>query len=1099
MTRIEDRIAALSPEKRALLERLLPRAGAAPLDRIPRREPGHGAIPLSFAQQRLWFLEQLEPGRGLYNLPLVTRLAGRIAPALLERCLTQIVARHEALRTTFAVVDSAPIQVIRDAAPVALARTDLSALPEAERDADVQRLVALEAHRPFDLTRDTLLRAALIALGEADHVLVLTMHHIASDGWSIGVLQRELAALYAAACNGQLSPLPELPVQYADFAIWQRRRLSGLTVERLLDHWARVLAGAPALLELPTDRPRPRVQAFQGASYAVPYGRPLVDRLRALARRHDTTLFVTLLAGFAALLQRYAGQTDFTVGTPIANRTRSELEPLIGFFVNTLVLRIDLSGDPTFAEAIARLRAVTLDAFAHQDAPFELLVERLQPARNLGHNPLFQAMFALQNTQGADQVGNAPSAPVLNAGTSKFDLTLSATETADGMAAVFEYDTRLFEHATIEGFAKNLEALLDAAGRHPERKLRDLLRLDGDARAAALARSRGPAAAPPFADTIHGLVERQARERPDAVAVIDPAGRVSYRELAARAERIARGLRAAGVAPGTYVGLCVERSRELATAVLGILKAGAAYLPLDPAYPAARLSLMLGDTAAPVVLASPALAERLPPGAARIVRLDDPALDEPAGDPPLPPVPPEALAYVIYTSGSTGRPKGVMVQHRGLCQVGEAFFAALGLGEGDRVLQQASLSFDASMLDLLVAFRAGAALLFAPQEALLPGPPLVELIGRERITMLTIPPSALSVLPAAALPDLHTLVVGGEALSAELVARWAPGRRLFNAYGPTETSICATMGPCAAQPITPPLGAPVAGTNAYVLDEHLEPVPFGVPGELYLSGATAVGYLHQPALTAARFVPDPFAARPGARMFRSGDRARRLADGTLQFLGRIDDQVKIRGYRIELGEIEAALRAHPAVRECAVLAMPGAAGFPRLVAWYVAAGEPPEAAELQRHLRDRLPEHMVPASFVPIPALPINANGKLDRPALARLVPATVADAATPATATEEAIARIWREVLERDQLSIHDSFFDLGGHSLLATRVVAKINEALEVELPLRRLFELPTVAQLAAAIDALRADRVAPQEPALARVARRLVQLEVEPNPET
>jgi amino acid adenylation domain-containing protein len=1096
MTRLGDRIAALSPEKRALLERRLFEAKPAPIDRIARREAGRGAIPLSFAQQRLWFLEQLEPGRAFYNLPLATRLAGRISPAILEDCLNQIMARHEALRTTFAMVDGTPVQVIHDAARVTLVHTDLTQLPEASRDAEIQRLVALEAHRPFDLTRDLLLRAGLLVLGEADHVLLLTMHHIASDGWSIGVLQRELAALYAAACNAQPSPLGELPVQYADFAIWQRRRLSGATLEHLLEHWARTLTGAPALLELPTDRPRPRVQEFQGAAYAVPYGRPLVDRLKALARRHETTLFVTLLAGFATLLQRYSGQTDFTVGTPIANRTRSELEPLIGFFVNTLVLRVDLSGDPTFGDAIARLRAITLDAFAHQDAPFELLVERLQPARNLGHNPLFQVMFALQNTQEIDQVGSAPAAPVLSAGTSKFDLTFSATETADGMAAVFEYDTRLFNHETIAGLANNLQKLLDHAGTHPQRKLRDLLRIDGDERTAVLAASRGRGASRPFADTIHGVVERQAIERPDAVAVIHPAGRVSYHELNGRANQLARRLHAAGVEPGTFVGICVERSLDLVIGVLGILKAGGAYVPLDPAYPAARLSLMLGDTAAPVVLVAPALIDRLPASTAQLVRFDDATIESQDDGPLSTSVEPDALAYVIYTSGSTGRPKGVMVPHRGLCNLGEALFETLGLGEGERVLQLASLNFDASMLDLLVAFRAGAVLFVASQDALLPGPPLVELLGRERINVITLPPSVLSVLPLAALPDLHTLIVGGEPLSAELVIRWGQGRRMFNAYGPTEASICATISGCVAQPITPAIGATIAGTCAYVLDQHLEPVPFGVPGELYLAGAAALGYLNQPALTAARFVPDPFAARSGERMFRTGDRARRLADGSLMFLGRVDDQVKIRGYRIELGEIEAALRSHPALREAAVLAMPGAGGIPRLVAWYVAVGDAPAAAELQRHLRDQLPEHMVPAMFAAIPALPITPNGKLDRQALARLVPVAAADTAMPTSPTEETIVRIWREVLERDQLSIHASFFDLGGHSLLATRVVARINEALGVELPLRRLFELPTIAQLAGAIDALRSDRGAPQEPALARVARRLVTVEVDPS---
>jgi amino acid adenylation domain-containing protein len=511
---------------------------------------------------------------------------------------------------------------------------------------------------------------------------------------------------------------------------------------------------------------------------------------------------------------------------------------------------------------------------------------------------------------------------------------------------------------------------------------------------------------------------------------------------------------------------------------------------------------MLEDTAAPVVLASPELGERLPPCAARRIGFDDDDDGDGGGGDAagaLPAVDPGAPAYVIYTSGSTGRPKGVLVPHRGVVKLAGALFAMLELGPGDRVLQLASLNFDASVADLIAAFRAGAALVFAPPDELLPGPPLVELLGRERINVAILPPSVLSVLPPAALPDLHTLLAGGEVLPAELAARWGEGRRMFNAYGPTEASICATIGRCPAAPITPPIGAPTAGTRAYVLDEHLQPVPFGVPGELYLSGAVALGYLHQPALTAARFVPDPFAG-PGERMFRTGDRARRLADGSLLFLGRIDDQVKIRGYRIELGEIEAVLRAHPAVRDAAVLALPTAAGIPRLVAWYTArdpaAGDPPAAAELQRHLLVQLPEHLVPRTFAPVPALPINPSGKLDRQALARMVPPAGGDAAVPATPTQAAIAKIWSEVLEREAASIHDSFFDLGGHSLLATRVVGRINEALGVDLPLRRLFELPTIAQLADAADALCAERGAPQEPALARVARRLVTLDAWPS---
>jgi amino acid adenylation domain-containing protein len=1101
MTELNERVAALSPEKRALLERRLQakRSGGPP-DRIPRREPGDYPLPLSFAQRRLWFLEQLEPGQFFYNLPLPLRLMAPVSVPLLEKCVNEIVSRHESLRTTFVRSDGRPVQVVAPHAPLSLSVIDLRDLPDDEREAEAFRRVQLESQNPFDLARGPLLRASLIQLGASNYVLLLSMHHIVSDGWSMGVLYRELAALYAAYSAGRPSPLDELPVQYPDFALWQRERLSGSVFEPLLSYWKERLAGMPAVLELPADHVRPPVQVFSGASYSVTLPVSVTERVKAVARQADATLFMTLLAAFKALLWRYTGEPDVVIGTPVAGRTRVELEPLIGFFVNTLVLRTDLSGDPSFGELVGRVRETTLGAYANQEMPFERLVEELRPERDLSRNPLFQIMFVLQNTRSDLQLDPQHTAPQFSVGTSKFDLTLSATETAGGLLTIFEYNTALFDNSTVVSIAENFRRALENAAADPSRRLSELLLLDGEERRRLTAGCNQTDDGAGGMLLIHQLCETQAARQPERIALEFGQERLTYGELNARANRLARTLRRMGTGPESVVGLYAERSADLIVGLLGVLKAGAAYLPLDPAYPQERLAYVLADTGASVLLTQERLAGKLPVNGVKVLRLDAdwPSVAVESGeDLERSPAHPDNLAYVIYTSGSTGLPKGVLVPHSGVCNVAEAQSRLLQLGPESRILQFASLSFDASVFEIVMALRAGATLCLTPQDSALPGTPLAQVLRDEKINVLTIPPSALGVLPAMPLPDLHTLIVAGEACPAELVNRWSHGRRFFNAYGPTETSIWATTAECSGAQKAPPIGVPIRNTQVYVLDDNLEPVPVGVPGEIYIGGAGVTrGYHARPDLTAERFVPDPYAARPGARMYRTGDRARRLPADELEFLGRADRQVKLRGYRIEPGETEAALLVHPAVREAAAVVKRRASGEEYMAAYYVLyAGAAADGAELRDFLRQRLPDYMVPAILVPLDALPLTVSGKLDRHSLALLTadPASTTDDArvAPRTQTEQTLERIWREVLEVEQIGIRDHFFDLGGHSLLATRLTSRISDAFGIDLALRTVFEHATIEELAVVVDAAVSGGTKARGPAIETAARRLVTL--------
>jgi len=1013
---------------------------------------------------------------------------------VLERTVGEVVRRHEALRTTFGEAAGEPVQVVWEAPAGAppIPAVDLSGLPDGAREAQARRLVAEEARRPFDLGRGPLLHARLFRLSREEHVLVLAMHHIVGDGWSMGVLLREVAALYEAFSRGEPSPLPELPVQYVDFALWQRSWLADGRLERQLAWWRERLAGAPATLEIPTDRPRRPLPGERGARVARTLSREAAEGLRALARGEGATLFMVLLAALDALLVRWSGQEDVVVGTPVANRNRVETEGLIGFFVNTLPLRTDLSGNPSFRELLGRVREATLGAYQHQDVPFEKLVEEVGVERSLSHTPLFQVMFTLDHGTAAPRPFGGVDAGYFDVGgeSVKFDLGVAVADREDGLDVTIAYREELWDASTLERVADAYLLLLHTAAADPGRRVLDLpLAAGAEVRRVLREWSTGPASTAP-AGLLHERFGEQAARAPDAPAVVHGHATLTYAGLDARAAALAGELRARGVGPEVPVGVCLERGTDAVVALLAVLRAGGVYLPLDPAYPADRLAFMLADSGARLVLTATAFAGRLPDSAGEVVLLDRARVGSRAAAPACPPSP-DHLAYVIYTSGSTGRPKGVMVTHRAAAGRLAAAVETFGARPGSRVAQTASLSFDASILEIFLALLSGAALHVVDRETVLSAEALGALLREREIDLWVSTPPVLEMLGEGDFPALRAVSTGGDRCSGELAARWSRGRRLLNLYGPTETTIYATGHLCrpgAAE--APPIGRPVAGTRAYVLDARGEPVPAGFPGELYVGGAgVARGYLGRPGLTAERFVPDPFSGVAGERVYRTGDRARWSEAGELEFLGRVDEQVKVRGFRIEPGEVEAALLAHPAVREAVVVVRDGPSARRddrRLVAYLVPAdGRTASPAELREHLRTLLPEYMVPSSIVPLDALPLTPSGKLDRQALPDDDGARDREYVAPRSALEEALAGIWQEVLGVERVGIHDSFFDLGGHSLLATQLVARI-KVLHAEVPVRQLFQTPTVAGLAEAVT--RAETTPGATEMIARVLLRL-----------
>ena len=1044
-------------------------------------------IPLSFSQQRLWFLQQLQPDSYFYNEHVALELTGSLNVAALEQSLNQIVRRHEALRTTFEMLDEQPVQIIAPSLTLTLPVVDLCKFSEAEQKTQVQRLATEQIQHPFDLVQGPLLRLVLVQLSEQKHVLLFTIHHIAGDGWSLSVIIRELSALYQAFSMGKPASLPELPIQYADFTLWQRQQLQGEKLESQLSYWKQQLANAPPLLQVPTDRPRPPVQTYQGTRQSFLLAKNLTQSLKAIAQKAQVTLFMTLLAAFKILLYRYTGQEDIVVGSSIANRNRAEIEGLIGCFVNSLVLRTDASGNPSFEELLGRVRKVMMGAYANQDLPFEKLVEELQPERSVNYNPLFQVSFTLQNTPKVkfELPGLTITPFELETSRSVFDLHLDITETDSGLECFWEYNSDLFDAARIRRMSGHLQTLLEAIAANPQQRVSELPLLSEVIEYQLLVEWNQTQADYPKDACIHQLFEAQVEKTPDAIALAFEQQQLTYWELNQRANQLAHYLRNLGVKPETVVGICVERSLEMVVALLGILKAGGAYVPLDPAYPQERLAYMLSDSQVSVLLTTEELGKKLPEHQAYVLELDTDwgTIIQESQKNPVTEVKPENLAYVIYTSGSTGKPKGVLVTHKGLCNLAEDQIRLFDVQVGSRVLQFASFSFDASIWEIVMALASGATLCLGTSASLLPGEALIQLLRDQGITHLTLPPTALAVLSPEELPALHTIIIAGEACSPELVAKWSQNRRFFNAYGPTESTVCATVYECKDAGQKTPIGRPIANTQIYILDSKEQLVPIGVPGELHIGGVgLARGYLNRPELTAQKFISNPFdkskQTAPTAsktdrtygeqksKLYKTGDLARYLPDGNIEFLGRVDNQVKIRGFRIELGEIEAALLQHYATSEVVVLVREDHPGDKRIVAYLVFNQEKvPTINQLQNFLKEKLANYMMPSAFVVLKALPLSPNGKVDRSALPvpEGRPQLEEVYVMPQTEAERIIATVWQEMLQLEKVGINDNFFHLGGHSLLLVKIQAKLNEIFGKDLSIVELFKYPTIKELA------------------------------------
>jgi amino acid adenylation domain-containing protein len=1117
---VREKLDLLSPERLELLKRRLRKRdeavpGAAMIPRLPRNPKGDNpagddTFPVSFAQQRIWLLHRMDPKSANYNEYLALRLTGGLRPAVLAAGVSEIARRHEVLRTHYKDTQEGPVQVIAAPAPVLLPEVDLRALPPQLREAEADRLAREEGRRPFDLAHGPVLRTALLRLGGGaaeEHLLLFTVHHIAADHWSIAVAVRELSELYRALSAGEPPVLPELPIQYADFSVWQRQWLSGDRLEAQLASWRTQLAGAPPLLELSTDRPRPPVQGHGGAGVALHLPRTLAASLKALARGEDVTLYMLLLAAFATLLHRTGGADDLVVGTPVAGRGRKETEGLIGFFLNSLPMRVRPAGELTFRGLLEQVRRTVVEAFAHQDLPFEKLVEELAPERNLGYTPIFQVLLNLQNTPPHGlTLGDLRLAPLtVELGVTKLDLNFYIEEHEHGFFTHLIYSTDLFDAPTIVRLLGHFQTLLEHLEPGIARPLSELPLLTA-AEAHQVAAEWNDTGLPLGEGTgLHQLVAAQAARTPEATAVVFEEASLTYAELRARAAQLARHLRGLGIGPESRVAVAMERSIELLPALLGVLEAGAAYMPLDPEYPQERLAGMLEDARPAALLTQSRLLSSLPAWDGPRLSLDR-AEDWGAGGGEGAPggfLNGSQLAYVIYTSGSTGRPKGVMAHHQGIVNRILWMQGAYRLTAADTVLQKTPLSFDVSVWELFWPLAAGARLVLARPGGHREGAYLSDLIARQRVSVLHFVPSMLQHFleepGLAAGPSPRLVVASGEALPPELERRLAerwPGARLENLYGPTEASVDVTSWTCGSQEgrRSVPIGRPVAATRIHLLDRTGRPLPIGVAGELHIGGVqVGRGYLGRPGLTAERFVPDPFSVEPGARLYRTGDLARALAGGEIEFLGRIDHQVKIRGFRIELGEIEAVLTEHSGVREAVVVAA-SAGSDARLVAYIVPASgqEAPTAAELQDFLGARLPSYMVPAVFAALDALPLSPSGKVDRRALpdpeaGRLV--SGAPAAPPGTPVEREIARLWSEALGCPVASLHDSFFALGGHSLLAALLIPRYRESFGVELELRQLFEAPTLEQLARLIESrLEGQAAAPAAPApgIRKVAR-------------
>ena len=1031
-----------------------------PIERVSR----NADLPLSFAQMRLWFLDKLEPG-AVYNIPAAVRLVGALDVAVLEECLNEVVRRHEVLRTIFPEVEGQPVQRILPMQTINLRLINLRELPESEREAKVRELAVLSAKQPFALDKDPLLRVCLFQLGDEEWVILFSLHHIIGDAWSMEVLLREVATLYAAFSSQKRSPLPELPIQYADFAVWQRQQLQPQLLETQMVYWRQQLEQV-TVLELPTDYPRKPQQTFIGKKQSLRISEAIARQLKSLSSERGCTLFMTLLAAFKTLLHRYTGQDDIPVGSPIANGRRAETNSLIGFFVNTLVLRTDLSGNPTIRELLSRVREVALGAYSHQDLPFEKLVEELQPQRNLSHPPLFQVMFVFQNAPLLQvEIPNFTwSDFAIDTETAKFDLTLYIEDTGREIVSTFEYNTSLFDAATINRMLGHFSTLLESIVADADKRLSDLSILteierhfiNGNHTEQELPRQ-----------CIHELFAAQVERSPSSIAVICEERQLTYRELNEQANQLAKYLQKLGVKPEVKVGICVERSLEMVVGILAILKAGGAYVPLDPAYPKERLAFVLEDAQVSVLLTQKHLLEILPANNALLVLLDEDSREESSipNDPcPMPNA--QSLAYVIYTSGSTGKPKGVAIEHRSTVELLYWAASVFTLEDIAGVLASTSLCFDLSVFELFVPLSWGGTVILAENALHLP-----TLKTAEKVTLINTVPSAIGeLLKNDGIPtSVRTVNLAGEALPNVLVQQLYQRQhiqRVFNLYGPSEDTTYSSFALIKKDAAgTPPIGKAIANTKIYLLDRYLQPVPIGVPGEIYINSASlARGYLNRPDLTAEKFIPNPFSDEPGTRLYKTGDLAKYLPNGDIEYLGRIDNQIKIRGFRIELGEIEAVLSQHSAVREAVVIAREDKPDNKRLVAYIVSVSPTLiNCSILRSFLKEKLPEYMVPGAFVMMEALPLTLNGKVDRRALPTPEKAEQAEGfVTPRTPVEAILANIWVEVLGVQQVGIHDNFFQLGGDSILNIQIVARANQA-GLKLTPKQLFQHQTIAELA------------------------------------
>ncbi|PMB44418.1 non-ribosomal peptide synthetase [Fischerella thermalis CCMEE 5201] len=1065
---------------------------------LTQQEKNTSIHPLSFTQQGLWFINQLTPDTPTYNIPIVISFKGCINLAILQDSLNEIIRRHEVLRTSLTVVDGQPVQVINQAVPLTLAVEDLRLFSENERTQVAQRLASELAQQPFDLSAQSLLRAKILQLNDKNYYLIITLHHIIADGWSISILLKELTVLYEAFSSGKLSPLPELPIQYRDFVNWQRKWIDSERIQPLLTYWKQKLQGELPVMNLPIDRPRSRVQTFKGAQAKLVLPETLRKELRNLSRQQGVTLFMTLLAAFKVLLYKYTGQTDILVGSPIANRNRAEVESLIGFFVNVLVLRTNLSGDLSFQDLLARVKSTALEAYVHQDLPFEKLVEELQPSRDLSYNPLFQVMFVLQNLPKPNLSLSDISVTCEEGynGTSKFDLTLFMEDSESGLVATCEYNTDLFNADTITRMLEHFQTLLSSIVSNPEQRISDLQLLTPSEVRQLLVEWNDTNTDYPQDKCIHQLFEAQVEKTPNAVALtfVDAHSRadrrvnqqLTYRELNNRANQLAHHLQKLGVKSEVLVGICIERSLEMVIGLLAILKAGGIYLPLDPTHPKERLAFILKDTQTTVLLTKQHLIEKLPEHEAQVVCLDSDLdiINQYSQDNPVNSSQANNLAYVIYTSGSTGQPKGVLGLHQGAINRFQWMWQNYPFVQGEICCQKTSLNFVDSVWEIFGPLLEGVTTVIIPDIVVKDPQEFVTTLFQNNVTRIVLVPSLLRLLLNTSdvlqlrLPKLRLWVSSGEPLSTELLMQFRqslPDSTLLNLYGSSEVSADVTyysISPQAPVSASVLIGRPIANTQIYILDANKRPVPVGVPGQIYVGGdGLARGYLNCPDLTAEKFIPNPFGDNFAARLYQTGDLGRYLPNGEIEYIGRADYQVKVRGFRIELGEIEALINQHPAVRETVVVAREDVLNGQCLVGYLVTHQETTLSVhELRNFLKEKLPEYMIPSTFVVLDALPLLPNGKVDCRALKvpeNLRPDLTAVFQPPQSDIEKIIAQVWQKVLHLEKVGIHDNFFDLGGHSLLATQIVSQLCQDLHLELSLRCIFEAPTIAELALVIE--------------------------------